>query len=198
MIGGYPSPIWPEWLRFQWHHVGKRPSRLYFNHGRRGISLLATSESAATTEGPVVMPIPVSYDRAIFARYYGYLCTAASLENVVEIVPCVGDSDEEPSVTGLMFRYSDGSRAAVGSYRLDRCGEAMAVTKSTRSFLCFVRREGGSIYRQYVSRIELCSSVPDPDSADWLELRWKGTVEWWSTAGRCMVYHDGQMRPRVE
>lgn len=184
MVGPCPAPTWPK---ARWYHIASHMSCVYFNHALRGMHLLA-SRQMAVTHGPAELPMPSSYPKTKLITIGDYFYTSASLENVTEITPCLGEPDINGSIVGLLLRYSNGRQACVGRFRLDRAGKSLKASASGMLFLGFSRTMQN---HPYVARVSV--SRPRRAELTWLDLPWEGKLEWWFSCKECKVCHEGKM-----
>jgi len=174
----------PTWGVGQWHHLGSKPSEIYFSYTHRSLYALACSPPHISNR-TVSLPAPSSYPASVMLGKY--LFTVAPLENVTEVTPCLGVGRVDPLIVGLLFRYSDGRRACVGEFRLDRCGTTMEVGTSGGLFLGLTQT---MLNRSCVTRVEIFRPK-DRAPLTWLDLPWKGNLEWWFSHTECQVSYDG-------
>jgi len=182
------GPYEPTWLPPAiWTRVfgsTQRPSRLYFNESPCGIQQLAVNQfTSHHTMPPMQTP-------SFNLRSRGYFYTAAPLDRVVAVTPC---QQTESLITGLLLHYSNGDRACVGMFRLDRAGVKMHVSNSQMLCLGFART---SRKQPYVVMVTL-EPTTDASTYQWLCLPWKGELEWWFSQWQCMVNCDGRTSPML-
>lgn len=96
-----------------------------------------------------------------------------SLEAVIEVQICRENFDKgTSSVSGLLFRYKDGSQACVGKFRFDHAKEVVSVADSKCFYL-------GTRHLDQDNRVlaEFCLSKPeyDDETFEWKSSLWKGS-----------------------
>lgn len=164
------------------------PSRIFFDVSPHGIHKLAFEAPEPIHPGgysPVV-PAPSSpYPESTSLSNYFYTC--ATLKNVVEVTPCERKVAGKRSIIGLLFRYSDGTKACVGQFRLDCAATTLVVGNRPQLWLSFDNDNG----RPLVGDIGL-SRAPKPKSCDCLYVTWDGKLEWWFTYNQCQLYYKDQ------
>lgn len=180
MVGPVPPRPSERQAIPKWKLVVTDPSRLYFDYDPQGIRLLAIQ---STVTSPPILRRSILHNQCTLARYF---YTAASLESITDIVPCLGGLQVDSPIVGLLLRYSDGRRACVGKARLDRLGPRIVVDASEVLFLGFART--ARMRRQYVASVEVSKAPPDQGSLAWLGVPWKGRLEWWFTSAECFVF----------
>ncbi|KAI1484329.1 hypothetical protein F5X96DRAFT_683678 [Biscogniauxia mediterranea] len=167
-------------------------SRIYFDDSPMGIRYLATSSPPALGRAPS-LKASSTIPRSEFAKSAIY--TSASLCNVSEVVPYYrADRDRDhPRITGLLFRYSDGTSASVGDFRLDGNSGPLQVGSSKNLFIGTIRHVDG----YDISRIGV---VPPAHrgSLSWLEWPWEGEIEWLFTYYRTRVYHSSRRSQELQ
>lgn len=111
--------------------------------------------------------------------------SCASVEDVVEVVPCRQIAKGETMITGLLLHYSDGNKASLGHMRLDRLDPAIAVDCSRNLHLGFKKTKDG---HSYIAKIELSTCELDTDMDEWFEVSWSGNLEWCFSSHECYVW----------
>lgn len=96
-----------------------------------------------------------------------------SLDAVREVQICREQSEKgTSSISGLLFRYKDGSQACVGKFRLDQAKEIVSVADSTCLYL-------GTRYLDQGDQVlgEFCLSKPEyeDEPLEWKSPLWKGS-----------------------
>jgi hypothetical protein len=211
------SPLFlqPE-RRFDWFKLCGSldgPTKMYLNHSVRGVHHLAIENMKS--EPTVVAPelVPEVSTRNFFGRL-SWFYTKAPLSCVSEIIPCRWQqskhSEDDPSpprpgirienryspITGLLLRYSDGSRACVGEFRLDyACLPPLVVGDAPRLYLGFTSKVQ---LHSYMAEIRLTRPTGlEESSLKWLEVDWTGELEWLFNYFACQVFHGDRasLRP---
>ncbi|RSM16187.1 hypothetical protein CDV31_004650 [Fusarium ambrosium] len=93
--------------------------------------------------------------------------SCASVEDVVEVVPCRQTVKGETMITGLLLHYSDGNEASLGHMRLDRLDPAIAVDHSQKLYLGFNKTKDG---HSYIAKVELLTCELDDGMDEWFEV----------------------------
>lgn len=179
------SPVWRRLLASP-----KLPSRIYFDVSQRGISRLAMDCSptpAAKSPLAEICECPYPKQVANDALFH----TVTTLEDVAEITICQMRSESYRPVIGLLILYRNGHRASVGQYRLDHVRETLTVETSPKLCFGFARTK---YHHAYIAKVTL---FPPSDrmSYQWLDVPWKGRLEWWFSHEQSQLYHDGQISP---
>ncbi|KAF4955359.1 hypothetical protein FGADI_4603 [Fusarium gaditjirri] len=142
------------------------PMRVYFSPRLGGISLFASS----TVEGSDKEPSPAGL--APGSESDPVETSEVSLDAVREVQICREKSQKGDSISGLLFRYKDGSRACVGRFRFDHAKEILSVADSTCLYL-------GTRYSDQGTRVlsEFCLSKPEYEDEylEWKSTMWKGS-----------------------
>ncbi|KAI0426950.1 hypothetical protein F5Y09DRAFT_317545 [Xylaria sp. FL1042] len=191
MMGPQPKPKPSSYLGpWKWtllHTSNGNPSRIFFDVTPYGIHKLAfeSPEPIQQDQSPVI-PIPLSpYPK--LGSLDSYFYTFATLENVAEITPCEDKVAGKRSIIGLLFHYSDGTRACVGQFRLDCATTNLVIGTCPKLWLSFDTNDA----RPYVNGIGVCPA-PKPKSHDCLYISWHGKLEWWFTDNQCKLYYKDQ------
>lgn len=147
------------------------------------------------------IPCPgYAYTPALTSAYLSYLAdpeflnyphwSRASVEDVVEVVPCRQTVKGETMITGLLLRYSDGNKASLGHMRLDRLDPIIPVDGSRNLHLGFKKTKDG---HSSIAKVELCTLGLDDDMEEWFEASWSGSLEWCFSFRECRVWKsDGE------
>lgn len=167
------------------------PTRIYFNYHVRGIHKLGFETGAS---GGATLPLEMPFPCLTNDMQVPYFYSSATLENVTRVTPCRRRLEDCTAVTGLLLRYADGGRAALGEVRLDCVGEGHEVDPwLQRLHLGFAKsQDKPRSIRPNVSRVELTPTAPDCELLRWLSLPWDGKLEWWYNDSRCRIYYEGQ------
>ncbi|KAI1821607.1 hypothetical protein F4861DRAFT_518075 [Xylaria intraflava] len=162
-------------------------SRIFFEACPWGISKLGFESPEPARQGrlPFIPPPTSPYPEATVLNQYTY--SSAALESVVALTPCEVKVAGKPSIIGLLFRYSDGSRACLGQFRLDWATAPLVVDGSSKLWLTFDMDDGGP----FVDSVGV-SHPPKPMSPRCLHISWVGKLEWWAGCGQCKVYYQNQ------
>ncbi|VUC38215.1 unnamed protein product [Clonostachys rosea] len=113
--------------------------------------------------------------------------SAASLDEVTEIVPCRMNNSPISRITGLLFRYQNGFEATVGSFRLDCAGEPIKTTESWGLFLGISKLNGV----RYVGEVSVLPAE-DQDGLWWEVYPWRGSVVWWFNRMESAIHHSDE------
>ncbi|KAF4440906.1 hypothetical protein FACUT_3123 [Fusarium acutatum] len=96
-----------------------------------------------------------------------------SLDAVGEVQICREQSEKRTSsISGLLFRYKDGSQACVGKFRFDHAKEVMSVADSTCFYLGTRYLDQGN---QVLGEFCLSKSEYEDESLEWKSSLWKGS-----------------------
>lgn len=164
------------------------PSRIFFEKSPHGIRRLAFESPKPISQSQSIrIPIP-SYP---YPEHYdcvdcGYFYSSAAMENVIKIIPCEEEYVvDHRTIVGLLFRYSDGTQACVGRFRLDCAGTPLVVGKSPQMWLSF--------YEDMRIIVDMgVSSPPWPMSPTCLYVSWAGKLEWWFSQRQCRLHYGDQ------
>lgn len=177
----------PTWRQVCGPLVG--PTRVFFDHSLTARGMVRCAMWAPPGEPSGQAP-PSLYENGA-SWYY----SDASLEDVVEITPCrwreAGQQQSHSKIIGLLLHYSNGSRSCLGEFRLDCASTPLRVRDTEKLRLGF----NLDIRRPYLAEIRF-SSPPAPSdwepNEQWLEIPWKGTLQWWFARKHCcrVVYGD--------
>ncbi|KAJ4263566.1 hypothetical protein NW762_006386 [Fusarium torreyae] len=131
--------------------------------------------------------------------------TSAELEDVREVTPCRSWKKGRPdAILGLLLTYTNDQRRCVGSVRLDYLDQPILV--SSRSMWVGFRVGGNPPLdgndRSDRSGIEWLGfswppPVPNPD-LEYLEVPWRGRLDWYVAYLECYLYHYEDSQPRDE
>ncbi|RKK84525.1 hypothetical protein BFJ68_g10669 [Fusarium oxysporum] len=155
----------------EWKCVAKEspdiPMLVYLSPRLDGISLLASPTVEGSDKDPLpAVLVPGSETDPVET-------SEVSLDAVKEVQICREQSQKGiSSVSGLLFRYKDGSQACFGRFRFDHAKEVLSVADS----MCFYL---GTIYLDGGNRVlgEFCLSKPEyeDESLEWKSTLWKGS-----------------------
>lgn len=184
-----------------WHRIYTLPKTftdLFFNVVPPGIAYMIV-KGGVTNVQPLChakqpwpsSPMPSSPVPSFVTRMCGYH-TYAALEHVVEAVPCWRGRAGHSQIVGLLLRYTDGSKASVGQCRLDRLSHPLRLRDESGLSFGFAHVDGRPPY------LERVTSLPPParGKLEWLDLRWGGQLEWWTSLEELKIYYGGQGGPR--
>lgn len=122
--------------------------------------------------------------------------SSASLHDVKEVTVCysptgtvLGGSTLYP-VVGMMFHYEDGRRACVGQYRLDWAKKSLQVGEEPKLCMGFGRVEEND--NAHMMAVEL-SSPTDRADWEWVDVPFRGQLEWWTTLDQTQVSYEGRV-----
>ena len=184
-------PHLPPWLPpavwTQLSTLPESPTRVYFNDSPRGIYRLATSQ-LCTNKGFTPLPATLSpYLKRIGVGDFFY--STANLMNAVKIIPCQEKFTSHSPIIGLLIHYRNGDRACVGQIRFDCLGIEFTVEMFLKLCFWFARIK---FKHPYIARV---AQFPPRDNElyQWLDLRWKGRLEWWFSYWQCQVYYESRL-----
>jgi hypothetical protein len=137
----------------------------------------------------VVLPSPQALPGHAFEAEY--FQTSVQLEGVIEVSLCQKSSSV---VTGLLLTYSDGSRRSVGQVRVDRLRPSINVTGNM--WVAFDREEierfdwlkpshntvAGASWVGFSTPVQI-------NSHEYLEVPWRGRLDWRFNGPKCQVSH---------
>lgn len=164
------------------------PGHLFFDRKPFGISLLGLSSKTPEQVPMPALPEPLSSNPQQFSME-GMHWSKASVEDVVAVSCCRPTARAYSDIIGLVFYYSDGRKACVGQIRLDCLGSPLVVNSSHNIYLGFKTTD---MECPYIARVEMSSNVVDDTVRMWLEVSWKGSIEWWYSSRQCQVWHNGR------
>lgn len=184
--------VMPSFLKPTWHQVCgplAGPTRVFFDHSltARGMGRCAMwAPGEPSGQAPPLL----------YANGSSWYYSDASLEGVVEITPCrwhEAGQQSHSKIIGLLLRYSNGSRACLGEFRLDCASTPLRVGDTEKLRLGFNLTH--PLRLPYLAEIRF-SPPPAPSDWEpdeqWLEIPWKGTLQWWFVRNHCcrVVYGD--------
>ena len=184
--------VMPSFLKPTWHQVCgplAGPTRVFFDHSltARGMGRCAMwAPGEPSGQAPPLL----------YANGSSWYYSDASLEGVVEITPCrwhEAGQQSHSKIIGLLLRYSNGSRACLGEFRLDCASTPLLVGDTEKLRLGFNLTH--PLRLPYLAEIRF-SPPPAPSDWEpdeqWLEIPWKETLQWWFVRNHCcrIVYGD--------
>jgi hypothetical protein len=185
LFGPYIAPSRPG---LQYHRISQLPSTpfrmlLPYHHSRPTCSYIpavAFEDSVKKDHSPPTVMTTIRdapTDRAWFH-------SACQLSNVTEVILCRSNGKDSGRVVGMLLFYSDGSRNAVGQYRLDWASQPIPVCdKSFR-----VRSEWYKT-RYWDVGLEVGGASINRSSGIWREIPWSGKLSWLFTAQHSLIRH---------
>ncbi|KAI1207656.1 uncharacterized protein F4807DRAFT_434053 [Annulohypoxylon truncatum] len=182
----WPSPTWSRMFA-----TSGRPARIYWEYSHHGSKQWATSSPPDQTTIPSVSTIS-QYPPGSDGLFY----SSASLENIVEIIPCQRKHicSTDLQITGLLIHYKDKTRACVGGFRMDSLCPAIRVGDSSKLYLGFTYADG-----KYPCLVKVEASPPEDEGPyQWLNFSWEGRMEWWHDRVRCQISCAGKCSPKVD
>ncbi|KAH8689330.1 hypothetical protein BGW36DRAFT_412163 [Talaromyces proteolyticus] len=172
------------------------PDLMFFDIKIRGIEEFEFENPVRPqTEALPKLPQPESFLSGIYYEKYNYFFSSASLEEVVEVTPCLLEvSGFGPAIMGLLLQYEDGRRAAVGQVRTDRFQSSLAVNKSSWGLCLQFSRSAQDLVN--VSSVDVQSKTVSDDKIEaGLEIPWQGKLEWWFCSTQSWLYHKSGSSP---
>lgn len=153
-----------------------------------GISELAfeTPQPQHIDPDPMLLLPPSPFPEATSLQDYFY--SAARLDSVIDVAQCMHPSARR--ITGLLFHRDNGDQVSVGEVRLERLGPPIKITGSAKLWLGFV----STIHGVFVQSMEL-SRPRTASPMVWLDVPFRGLLEWWFSFDQCKVYYDGRASP---
>lgn len=196
MFGPHHSPMrgrvryWRLLSRFTAHS----PSSLVFGPAYGRVTNLACSDGllSPTPKCPYhSSQIPHSLPPPWIGYSWCYY-TSAPLDGVVRVMPCRTGSGDTSAIIGLLLEYADGSLRCVGQYRHDGASWTLDVGDSPGLSIGFGWRR-----RSFHHIAQVAVDGPRRDAGlTWLELPWRGPLDWWVGPKRQLViHHEGQESP---
>jgi hypothetical protein len=181
-----------------WHQVCgplAGPTRVFFDHSLKAPGMLRCAMWAPGEPSGQAPPM-------LLANGPSWYYSDASLEDVVEITPCRWHEPGQQShskIIGLLLRYSNGSRACLGEFRLDCACTPLRVGDTEKLHLGF-NMTPRPYPVPYLAEIRF-SSPPAPSDWEldeqWLEIPWKGILQWWFKHNHiCRVIYGDMASPR--
>jgi hypothetical protein len=172
------------------------PSRIYFNEWdsmstRRYIQYLGVD-----TQTPISRPYPKSLVplsscldvTSIEAWYYSF----CSMEDVIQITLCIDKTASHKPIVGMLLNYRDKHRACVGQFRYDWLLKTIEVAQATEMHIG-IRRTTENRF-PYVADINMHGPV-DCGFTSWLEVPWKGTLEWSFSCRQSKLHYTSSQEP---
>lgn len=120
--------------------------------------------------------------------------TWAILNDIRTIRPCYSRRGGIQIFIGLLFSDSDGCESCVGQIRHDCLGSAKTIDVSEKLWLGFQSMEDD---QPCVVRVETCEPRQETKNIFWLDIPWRGKLEWWFSYTQCKVWHEGRTSPNV-
>ncbi|KAI1758868.1 hypothetical protein GGR53DRAFT_515636 [Hypoxylon sp. FL1150] len=171
-----------------WSHIARpsnAPTPIYFNISPRSIHWLALGQGPDdSTPFPEINLTPPPCRIASFDLFL----TSAVLDDVVEIIPCRQKLATHSPIIGLLLHYGNGNRACLGQFRFDCVGTPVVVDQTQKLRLGFARE---SSRYPYVAKMAFHPAGQEV-GYEWIELSWRGRVDWWFSSRNCQVFYDGQ------
>lgn len=181
---GHPRWPWMLLSRFTSQH-----SHLVFNTAHSAVTALGCSDGLLEPTPKCryhLSQVPHSPLPSWFQQSWGYF-TSAPLNNVIRVTTCQTGSGDTASIIGLLLEYADGSLDCVGQYRYDSTLRPLDVGDALMLRIGFSRRLG---CYHHVAKVTVDVSSSDLDF--WLELPWRGHLDWWVGPRQVKIHHDGQ------
>ncbi|OTB04404.1 hypothetical protein M426DRAFT_261938 [Hypoxylon sp. CI-4A] len=174
-----------EPLRF-WHNTSSSE--------KEGIAILGFESPVSNTPRAIPRSLrPLHYpladeDRPSPAPWFYSSC---SMLGVAQITLCIDALSDHKPVIGMLLRYVDGRRECVGEMRFDMVTEPIQVGLSEKLHICTSTlshgqdsSDGDASTWKYVKAVTTQPPVVEVRGDTWLEVSWKGTLEWWFS-GAC-------------
>lgn len=197
MLGPHLNTIFGPvrtWLLLS--RLERQHSDLVFNSEYGKVTTMACSDGVlgpANTTTLAMYPwaqVPHSPPPSWFQQSWGYF-TSALLDNVVQVTVCQTGAGNASSIIGMLLEYADGLYNCVGQYRYDGILRVLDVGDAPMLRIGFSRRLGCF---DHVSEISV--GVSRGGNAElWLELPWRGRLEWWVGPSQAKIYYDGPESP---
>ncbi|KAL8380725.1 hypothetical protein RB595_005146 [Gaeumannomyces hyphopodioides] len=131
---------------------------------------------------PSLIPAsPPPYTMSTELWYY----TGCRMENVTEITCCVDWRAKYKPIVGMMLYYKNGRRSCLGQYRPDRALSSLRI--DTAGLLRIRMRKTTERY-PYVAEVRV-QGAADLDSSRWIDIPWRGKLEWWFSSRQCTLHH---------
>jgi hypothetical protein len=177
-------------------------SRIIYQTSQSGISVLAfeSSQGSAPADGcQPVIPKPLSRSPECRGFYDDYCYTTATLDDTNLVTPCRRRIGGALVVTGLLLRDASGHISCVGQVRLDCLGCPLEVSPATSQMLYLgfsPTSEGGHCVTSVIvarpSEMNVHTTMQAPT---WLDLPFRGKLEWWFSSRQCKIHHESQESP---
>lgn len=146
-----------------------KPHKIFFEDSWRRIHQMAFESNKPldhTIQPPIEAPQSIYPPTRITEEFF---YSSASLTDVASVTLCRHMMDDELSVIGLVFRYSDGRERTVGQVRLDCLDEPLNVEPTSGIAL------KASMDRRKIVEVKLCDGEKDR----WIWMPWSGRISWW-------------------
>ncbi|KAF5613292.1 uncharacterized protein FSUBG_1022 [Fusarium subglutinans] len=199
VAGSFPDERSSQHLKHHhWNLVAKTsanaPLRVFFSPSDHGIPLIVAPRLLDNqTAAPSLRQTPLctmpSFNPLRTIHY-----SSASLENITEVLVCKSKNQKDMGmileldwenrrfietpyrkVTGLLFRYADGTEASVGCFRFDWAETPLTRGDSTGLFFG-TKPEQSSREPSHVAVVRV---APPEGGFIWLGVPWAGVLEWW-------------------
>ena len=147
------------------------------------------------SERPEPIPFPVEQVAAkqlfpeVGRSYEVFFSSFADLDDVVEVTPCRQVYPQSVAITGLILKYRNGSRRAVGHVRLDRLDKPVSIEDGMT--LSFAIDHHGP----HIKTLETFMGLPPPEEQEKLVCTMTGRLEWWFSERQCVLYFGDQTSP---
>lgn len=179
-----------------------RPSRIYFNEwdsarDESRIDFLgiegAPEEDTTISQGEwkrrshypqsLVPASPLPYTQYNEPWYY----TSCRMEDVAEITCCVGKVAPETGIIGMLICYANGGRACLGQYRVDWTQDPIRVDPAGALRVGMGKTTKGF---PFVASVGTTRGPESGRSLRWLDIPWRGRLEWWFSQRQCRLNHS--------
>lgn len=178
-----------------WTHLGRprlQRSYIFYEAFFPGILRFAVDFPASDSIGSLPPPPqPSSEPERLGMEDYFYTC--ATLDDIKSFRPSYSHQGGIRVITGLLFLDADGHESCVGQVRYDSLGDKQEVDKSEKLWLAFIILEE----QPCVIRVETSNALEGVGDFYWLDVPWKGKLEWWFSHRQCRVYHGDRSSPRT-
>ncbi len=178
------------------------PSRVIYQTSQSGISILAfesSQQSAPADDRQPVFPTPLSRYPDSKRFYEDYYYTMAALDDITLVTPCRRRIGGTLVVTGLLIRDAGGHTSCVGQVRLDSLDCPLEVSPATSQMLCLgfspTSMGGHCVTSVIVARPSEMHVSTTLLASSWLDLPFRGRLEWWYSFRQCKIHHEVQESP---
>ena len=177
-------------------------SRVFYQTSQSGISVVSfepSQPSAPADDRQPVVPTPLSRYPECRAFYEDYYYTTAALDDINLVTPCRRRIGGTLVVTGLLLRAASGHISCVGQIRTDSLDCPLEVSPATSQMLWLgfspTSMGGHCVTSVIVARPSEMHASTTLQASTWLDLTFKGKLEWWYSFRQCKIHHEGQESP---
>lgn len=153
-----------------------KPTTLYLDtsHTLAALQTLHSESESLHLSTPIVYPSRLPWNELLYSQ--------AALENVEQVILC----RDESVITGLVFCYSNGSRASLGWLVHDRLSAPKSADPNGLWLLITTNKQ------QLPQVINVSFTRPTTGENTYFHIRWSGVLVWWFSLRQCQLHFDGR------